>query len=66
MAKQSNPDGMTHLAVPKAHMQSINSQFKQMHSGVTSHTVPSSFMKADPIRLKVPGMPGKNPGIRKP
>lgn len=66
MAKQSNPDGMTHLAVPKAHMQSINSQFKQVHSGSISRNVPSSFMKAEPARLKMPGMPGKNAGIRKP
>lgn len=65
MAKQSNTDGMTHLAVPNAHMQSINSQFKQVHSGSAPRNISSSLLKADPVKLKVPEMPDKNPGMRK-
>ncbi len=68
MKKASNigsMDGMSHPAVPHAHMQGINSSFKQMHSPAPMAKGTGYLPKAQPIKLKMPGMPGKNPGVKK-
>ena len=58
-------DGMSHMAVPHGHVQSINSSFKQMHSATPMRQGSAYLPKAQPIKLKLPGMPGKNAGIKK-
>ena len=61
MAKIGSIDGMSHLSVPKVHMQKVNASFKQVHSP----SVPTSLGRA-PLERKVPlnkpRMPGRNPG----
>lgn len=64
MKKTSNPMGLPTLAVPKAHMQKINSAFKQTHSPAMKSS--SGYIpKALKVPTNLPGMPGKNPGVKK-
>lgn len=59
----SNPiDGMTHLAVPKVHVQKINSSYKQVHSPSASLNLPKPPLERK-VPLNKPRMPGKNPGV---
>jgi len=49
---------VSHLAVPKMHQNGINKLYNRMHGPRTSQ----KFLK-NPKRLKMPKMPGHNPGI---